>query len=118
VLAEKLREIRKKKKVTQDSIAAHLGILRQSYSAYERGVSMPDARQLKRLADFFGVSTDYFFGGANPALHSAQNEREQRLLAVARKAERIPPGLLDRLIANFEANIDIYLEHMGFERSR
>jgi transcriptional regulator with XRE-family HTH domain len=113
VLPEKLKEIRKKKKVTQDAIAGHLGILRQSYSAYERGVSMPDAKQLKRLADYFGVSTEFFFGGASPAPQSAQNEREQRLLALARKAERIPACQLDKLIANFEANIDIYLEHIG-----
>jgi transcriptional regulator with XRE-family HTH domain len=110
VLTEKLMEIRKKNKITQDAIAEHLGILRQSYSAYERGVSMPDAKQLKRLADFFGVSTDYFFGGVSPALQSAQNELEQRLLTVARKAERIPARQLDKLIANFEANIEIYLE--------
>jgi transcriptional regulator with XRE-family HTH domain len=110
VLPEKLKEIRKKKKITQDEIAEHLGILRQSYSAYERGVSLPDAKQLKRLADYFGVTTDFFFGGISPALQSAQNEREQKLLLVARKAEKIPARQLDKLIANFETNIDIYLE--------
>jgi transcriptional regulator with XRE-family HTH domain len=113
VLPEKLKEIRKKKKITQDAIAEHLGILRPSYSAYERGVSLPDAKQLKRLADYFGVSTDYFFGGISLALQTAQNEREQRLLSLARKAEKIPARQLDKLIENFEANVDLYLEHIG-----
>ena len=112
MLPEKLREIRKKQRITQDDVAEHLGILRQSYSAYERGVSVPDAKQLKRLADYFGVATDFFFGGGSPELNSAQNEQEQQLLAIARKAARIPDKQREKLIRGFENNIDIFLEHM------
>lgn len=113
---ERLKMIRKGKKITQDEIASYLGILRQSYSAYERGVSVPDSRQLKKLADYFGVTTDYFFGGINPELTSAQNEQEQRLLVLARKAAEIPQQQRDKLIKGFEDNIDLYLEAMGLKK--
>lgn len=113
MLPEKLREIRKKKKITQDEVAEYLGILRQSYSAYERGISVPDAKQLKRLADYFGVSMDYFFGGVNPELTSAQNEQEQQLLVLARRASKIPPQQREKLIKGFEDNIDLFLEAIG-----
>ena len=110
---EQLREIRKKRKITQDNVAAHLGMLRQSYSAYERGKSVPDAHQLKKLADFFGVSTDYFFGGLSPDLPTAQNEQEQQLLMLSRRAAKIPAAQREKLIKGFEANIDLFLEAMN-----
>jgi len=113
MFTEKLREIRKKRKITQDDVAEHLGILRQSYSAYERGISVPDTHQLKKLADFFGVSTDYFFGGASASLHTAQNEQEKQLLMLSRRAEKIPPAQREKLIKGFEANIDLFLEVMN-----
>lgn len=115
-LPEKLRQIRKERKITQDEIASYLGILRQSYSAYERGVSTPDSNQLKRLADYFGVTTDYYFGGINPELGSAQNEQEQKLLVLARKAADIPTQQREKLIKSFEDNIDLYLEAMGLKK--
>lgn len=110
---EKLREIRKEQKVTQDGVAGHLGILRQSYSAYERGVSVPDTYQLKKLADFFGVSMDYFFSGMSAELPTAQNEQEKRLLVLSRRAEQIPQKQREKLINGFEANIELLLEAMG-----
>lgn len=113
MLPQKLREIRKQKKITQDEVAEYLGILRQSYSAYERGISVPDARQLKKLADYFSVSMDYFFGGLNPDLTSAQNEQEQKLLVLARRAQGIPPEQREKLISGFEANVDLFIEAVG-----
>lgn len=110
MLPEKLREIRKKLKITQSEAAEYLGILRQSYSAYERGVSIPDAKQLKKLADYYGVTTDYFFGGVNPGLPAAQNEQEQKLLVLARRASKIPQKQREKLIEGFAANIDLFLE--------
>ncbi|MCL2035081.1 MAG: helix-turn-helix domain-containing protein [Oscillospiraceae bacterium] len=107
---EKLREIRKKQKMTQDDVAEHLGILRQSYSAYERGISVPDTYQLKKLADFFKVPTDYFFGGVNPGLPTAQNDQEKQILMLFRRAEKIPSAQREKLIKGFEDNIDLFLE--------
>lgn len=59
MLGEILKDLREQKGVTQDYMATLLCIKRQSYSAYERNVSCPDASTLKILADFFCVSADY-----------------------------------------------------------
>lgn len=113
MLQESLRKIRKERKITQDEVAAFLGVMRQTYSAYERGVSVPDSLTLKKLADYFEVATDYFFGGVNPELGSAQNDQEEKLLMLARRAEQIPTAQREKLIKGFEDNIDLYLEAMG-----
>ena len=59
MLKERLRAVRRERNLTQDDVAAFLGIKRQSYSAYERGTSVPDALTLLKLAEYFDVSTDY-----------------------------------------------------------
>ena len=113
MLKDALRKIRKERRITQDEVATFLGVMRQTYSAYERGVSMPDALTLKKLADYFEVTTDYFFGGINPELDSAQNPQEEKLLLLARRTDQIPPQQREKLIKSFEDNIDLYLEAMG-----
>ncbi len=59
MLGNRLKDLRVKKNVTQDDMAELLNIKRQTYSAYERGVSFPDVNALLKMAKFFGVSVDY-----------------------------------------------------------
>ena len=62
VLKDVLKIARKSKGYTQEDVANHLCVKRQTYSAYERGVSVPDAITLQKLADFFKVTCDYLLG--------------------------------------------------------
>lgn len=113
MLGKRLKKIRKEKKITQEEISNYLGVKRQTYSAYEREVSVPDSLTLKKLADYFGVSTDYFFLDESSPPMGANTPQEQQLLLLARRAERIPQHQRDRLFKSFEDNIDLYLEVMG-----
>jgi transcriptional regulator with XRE-family HTH domain len=58
MFAENLRAARNKKGYTQDDVAEHLGVKRQTYSSYERSKSVPDAMTLNKLSKFFDVSVD------------------------------------------------------------
>ncbi len=59
MLNDNLKKIRKEKNLTQDDVAKFLNVKRQTYGAYERGVSTPDAITLNKLANFFSVTTDH-----------------------------------------------------------
>ncbi len=59
MLGERLKEIRELKKLTQNDVANYLKIKRQTYSAYERNKSLPDANTLSLLATYFAVTADY-----------------------------------------------------------
>lgn len=59
---EILRDLRLGANASQDDLAKYLGIKRQTYGAYERGVSMPDLTSLKKIALRFNVSADYLLG--------------------------------------------------------
>lgn len=113
---ERLKAIRKAKKITQDEIAAHLGIKRQTYSAYERGISIPDSLTLNKIATYFDVSTDSFFSDDDKSDTFALNQEEKQLLLLARKAEKLPRTKRQKLISNFEENIDLYLDALGLKK--
>lgn len=62
MFAKRLAYLRKKNEYTQQRVADFLGITRPAYTAYERGTREPDYESLQKLANFFGVSTDYLLG--------------------------------------------------------
>ena len=58
----RIRELRKKKSVTQLRMAMDLGLSQNSISRYETGDLQPDIAELIRIADYFNVSIDYLVG--------------------------------------------------------
>ncbi|WP_297872152.1 helix-turn-helix domain-containing protein [uncultured Oscillibacter sp.] len=61
-IAERLRTLRKEKKLRQSDVARLLGIGVRTYQYYEGDDHRPDYEMLIALADLFGVSTDYLLG--------------------------------------------------------
>lgn len=59
MLSEQLKIIRKANKFTQQGLADAIGIERSTYASYETGRNKPDVVLLKRIADVFGVSSDF-----------------------------------------------------------
>ena len=55
-IANKLIELRKARGVSQEELAAHLGISRQAISKWERGEASPDIDNIVMLSRFYGVS--------------------------------------------------------------
>ena len=59
ILADRIVELRKKKGWSQEELAEMIDVTRQSVSKWESGQSLPDLDKILKLADIFGVSTDY-----------------------------------------------------------
>lgn len=59
-IGSKLKELRKTKKLSQDDVANGTGICRSSLSNYETGRRTPALNQLVILANYYGVTLDYF----------------------------------------------------------
>ena len=60
--AERLKELRIEKELTQTQLAKELQVSQRSISSWETGFRQPDFDTLKALAKFFGVTTDYLLG--------------------------------------------------------
>lgn len=53
---------RKQKNITQEELAAELGVTAAAVSKWENGYTLPDIFMLCALADYFGVTTDELLG--------------------------------------------------------
>ena len=58
----KILELRKKKGIKQEDLAAELGVTATAVSKWENGYTLPDILMLCALADFFCVTTDDLLG--------------------------------------------------------
>lgn len=57
-LKDTLRRLRQKKNITQETLAAYLGITHQSVGKWERGEGFPDITMLPKIAIYFDVTVD------------------------------------------------------------
>jgi transcriptional regulator with XRE-family HTH domain len=66
ILPQQLKELRARKKITQEELAQKIGSSRANVSSWEIGRAEPDNDTLIKIAEFFGVTTDYLLGKNSP----------------------------------------------------
>ena len=66
-LADRLVELRKQNKLSQEALAEKLGLSRQAISKWERAEASPDTDNLIALASLYGISLDELLGGEKKA---------------------------------------------------
>lgn len=79
---EIIKMLRKKHNLSQKIIAITLGVTPSVVSQWETGIKQPSKDNLKKLAEMYGVSVDYFFGNET---NSKQAKDEEELLIVYRR---------------------------------
>ncbi|GED13768.1 helix-turn-helix domain-containing protein [Aneurinibacillus migulanus] len=78
VLGKRIKYLREKNNFSQKRLAESLGITNVQLSRYETGDRNPDPDTIKKIADFFEVSTDYLLGRTdNPS--SKNNEDDSNI---------------------------------------
>ncbi len=60
--AERLKELRQEKGITQKALAESLGYNQSMISFWENGVNEPTESAIRKVAIFFDVPTDYLLG--------------------------------------------------------
>ena len=65
MFGDKLKFLRKSKKLSQTEFGEALGLATSTVSGYEKGNRMPDLNTLNKIADFFDVSVDYLLDREN-----------------------------------------------------
>ena len=61
-LCDRLRILRKERNLKQQDMADRFGQSLRAYQYYESGTFYPEIPNLIKLADYFGVTTDYLLG--------------------------------------------------------
>ena len=75
MFSENLKTLRKAKGLSQEELAIRLNVVRQTISKWEKGLSVPDADLLIRLAEVFEVSVSELLGA------KIENEQERNVIA-------------------------------------
>ena len=78
MLAENIKAIRKQRGMTQEELATRLNVVRQTVSKWEKGLSVPDADLLKRIAEILETDVSTLLG-ATVNTESNTNEIAEQL---------------------------------------
>ena len=78
---EKLKILRKSKGFTQEELAIKVNVVRQTVSKWEKGLSVPDAEVLQKIADVLDVGVDELLG-AEIKQENSKNEIAEQLARI------------------------------------
>ena len=70
MLNDNIKTLRKAKGLTQDELAIRLNVVRQTVSKWEKGLSVPDAEMLQKIAEVFEVDVSQLLGSS---IHQNEN---------------------------------------------
>ena len=127
--SEKLIRLRKREGISQEELASYLEVSRQAVSRWEQGTALPDAGNLLKLRQRFGVSLDWLLEEGRLTRDEVLVQRFEQLfreLGVDHSGKAISEryeGLLSRqhdfmpgaeqLLKDLSSRYDLYLASNG-----
>ena len=84
MLGNILKKLRKEKGITQEELGKILGVTTSMVGMYETNARKPSYEVLLKMADYFGVSTDYLLGKSSDQ-KEGEMETEMQLIQKAHK---------------------------------
>lgn len=104
-LGSRIRDLRKEKKMSQEELGKYLNVSKVSVSGYENDTREPSKDAIVKLAQLFGVSTDYLLGNTNKKHYYELTEKDKK--DAAEQVEDVINGMT--------ADINFYGEPMDDE---
>ncbi|TQV73190.1 helix-turn-helix transcriptional regulator [Aliikangiella marina] len=83
ILADKIIKLRKQFAWSQEELADKMGVSRQSVSKWESTNSIPDLNKIIKLAEIFGVTTDYLLKDNIETIESINGEVEPTINSIS-----------------------------------
>lgn len=118
MLGTRIKELRKQNNLTQAELGAKLGVIKQTISSWENGISSPSNDTLANLASIFGVTTDYLLGNIPTNVSSSKQHLEcsnitSRISKLAHDSRKnindLKPLLRTEILSGYCTNLDLFL---------
>lgn len=97
--SKRLRSLREMKGITRKELAEMIGISESTLQRWERGITLPSLKYIKKLAIALEVSEDYLIGKSDVLL--ATNSIETKIKRLPEEAKEELATILDYLIAKY-----------------
>lgn len=94
MLHDTLKALRKQKGYSQEEVAARINVVRQTVSKWEKGLSVPDADALMRIAELYEVSVSDLLGA--PPTESEPEKAAPDFSEITEQLSRINEQLVIR----------------------
>ncbi len=108
--AERLAMLRKAKDVPLKEVAGYLRVSVATLSNYESGIHQPDFDIFVRLADYYGVSTDYLLGRGSCLVRESPHDKNA-LLALRERIYFETEGLSENNLLTLERLVRMMKEY-------
>jgi len=79
-IGERLKNLRNERSISQPELGKIIGVSQQSISCYENYTRDPDTETLKKIAQYFDVSTDYLLGKTDVRNPEKELQTEKELV--------------------------------------
>ena len=96
LFGERLAQVRKKKKISQDELAKAIGVHAPVIGRYERGEVKPSIEVATSMAEALKVSLDYLVGFAD---YELDHSLTQKILDIQKLSEEDRTGIIKTLDA-------------------
>lgn len=89
MISNKIRELRKKKGLSQEELAEQINVSRQSISKWETAKAIPDMDKIIQLSEFFNVSVNYLINEEHNNESVSKNENTSTTHNFKKKKQKL-----------------------------
>lgn len=82
-----IRRLRREREITQEELAAAVGVTYQSVSRWENDQAYPDMELIPKIAQYFDISTDILFGTDNESVNKKLEAHYEKIKEVQNEPE-------------------------------
>lgn len=106
-IGNRIKELRKKKGITQEQLARRLGISFQAVSKWENKIALPDIIMIPILADFFEVSIDELFDYRKEKIREEVDKICQNAILFREKEPAVARKILETGLEKYVGNYQL-----------
>lgn len=101
MFGERLKNLRESEGLKQTELAEKLNLTSAALSQYEKGVREPNSEMLKKIADYFDVSTDFLLGRIDVKHFDDFPEDVKRIADMLLSADKSKVKILEKMLEEF-----------------
>nr|WP_164671143.1 helix-turn-helix transcriptional regulator [Virgibacillus doumboii] len=117
MFGKRVKYLRNKRGISQERVADAIGISRARYAHYENNRVEPDLDLIRKIADYYDVTTDYLMGRTENTEFNKENDKTKIIYKIA--TEFPDADLMFNDLANMTAEQleDVY-DYIKFKQSK